>query len=147
MTAKRKSGSPQAVIEVWREGDRVLIGVPSAERATRSSAEPFPSTELLEELKSARWRSLAKQYQELVASASSQEAQIDRDRLKYPLAENTGRIESGVGDVEADMLVLTEEEWMVANLLALQREAGELSRSVDETRAYVAERCAAIETS
>ena len=45
------------------------------------------------------------------------------------------------------MLTMTEEEWLVANLLALQREAVELTRSLDETRAYVAEKCAAVEKS
>ncbi len=40
MVAKREGRSERALIEVWREGDRVLIGVPSAEGWTRSDIDP-----------------------------------------------------------------------------------------------------------
>lgn len=44
----------------------------------------------------------------------------------------------------ADLATLTEAEWLVAELLVLQREAIARAASLDATLTYVSERCAAV---
>lgn len=129
MAAKRRTGSAQAVIEVWREGDRVLIGVPAAEVSAEQNVRltPLPGSE----------------------AGVHRSPRVRRGRADEVLSpvERSARQQVDVGRVETEIIALTEEEWLVANLLALQREAVELTRSLDETRAYVAEKCAAVEKS
>lgn len=129
MVAKEQRGSTETSIEIWREGDSVLIGVPSAEVETGRIADLRPL--------------------QVTVRAVDRPVRLNKGRVYEILAplDVSARREARDGRVEAQMLTMTEEEWLVANLLALQREAVELTRSLDETRAYVAEKCAAVEKS
>lgn len=130
MAAKRQAGSEQAVIEVWREGDRVLIGVPSLENSTSRRDQPPRQVADDQDLRPAQMR-----YEALSPEL------IGAGRTKRQ--ERTSR-KADAGRVEAEMLAMTEEEWLVANLLALQQEARELVKSVDDTLAHITAGCAAI---
>ncbi len=113
---------PEAAIEVWREGDRVLIGVgvPAAERQAEGAT-------------TAGRRS----------HAAKAGAMTPEERLllaifgKGPEDVRQDRPEDGI-------LTMSEAEWLVANMVALRAEAAERSRSLDETLAYVSERCPAV---
>jgi hypothetical protein len=141
MAAKRQAGSAQAVIEVWREGDRVLIGVPSfdnpeyrsdniaTESRQRENDQVRPAREIAEMLRRLEKASL------LMPSQSSEERAESKRRP---------RRQADAGRVEAEMFVMTEEEWLTADLLALQHEARELAKSLDNTLAHITAGCAAI---
>ena len=126
------------MIEVWRDGDRLLIAVPSVEAARQSANQPSAKSKMLHDKFSLPHRSLHSLQLELEKLMGGSGGDI---------AARTPR--SGQGDdhtlADAGILAMTEVEWLAANLLALQSEAVALSRSLDETRGYVTEKCAAVE--
>jgi hypothetical protein len=136
MTAKRQMASEQAVIEVWRDGDRLLIALPLAEAAPQSGKRPS--------------RKPAAIKGELAVIQSLDRLQLEtveeRDIGGKDIASPTPG--SAVTDdpnlAAADMLLMSEDEWLVADLLALQQEARQLAKSVDSTLAQITAGCAAI---
>ena len=123
------------MIEVWREGDRVLIDVPSTRGWARSGTGLFGSDEPYDQHYMDNDNPSTKNFFSSFVG----------DEGTNP--EPSGRTLTDDERAEVDMLAMSANEWLVADLLALRRQAVDLSRSVDETLAYVAEKCAAIEKS
>jgi len=69
-------------------------------------------------------------------------AEEDASRPRKAVAKAAS---SRIGDAEAATLEMSKAEWLAADLIALRAEANERARSLDETLAYVAERCAGIQ--
>lgn len=130
MAVKRQAGSEQAVIEVWREGDRVLIGVPSHEGSSRNADEVYRQVEGELQLRAAQSAE-----EKLLRAIFGEE---------HPKPKRQARKQIDAGRIEAEVLAMSEDEWLAADLLALQRQAVDLYRSADETLTYVAEKCAAV---
>lgn len=127
MAVKPQPGPARALIEVWREGDRVLIGVPSADHSTSGAhGEGLGYGD--------SW-------------ATYDPIEMNEGRLsEVPAApEPRGSAQANVERTEAEIFAMNDQEWLVADLLALRRQAVDLCRSLEETRAYVAEKCASIE--
>jgi hypothetical protein len=141
MAAKRQARSAQAMIEVWREGDRVLIGVPSLDNSEDRSDSIATEPRQPENEKERRAREIAQILQKLATVDLLTHSRSSEERAE---PSRRPRRQADAGRVEAEMFVMTEDEWLTADLLALQRQAVDLCRSADETLAYVAEKCAAV---
>lgn len=111
---------PETAIEVWREGDRVLIGV-GVPAAAERQAEGSTTTR-------------RRRHAGRVGAMTPEERLLQAIFGKAP--EEAGRQRP-----EDDILTMSEAEWLVADMVALRAEAVERSRSLDETLAYVSERC------
>ena len=112
----------EPAIEVWREGDRVLIGV----GVPTAGGQAEDATMAGRRSRAARGGAITPEERLLLAIFG-----------KGPEDAERHRPEDGI-------LTMSEAEWLVADMVALRAEAAERSRSLDETLAYVTKRCAAV---